>query len=138
MTHIRIGADNWVAAYAGSALTCVALRTSVAVVTSATVRLGRVGARARSWVAGSRDMALVKRRAGNWITARAYTRLASIALCTSVAVVASAAVRLRRWLAAGLLLIANSDVALIAGYGAVTWAAAAADTGGTDVTNGAK
>src|SRR5947209_7970136 len=93
---MALGSDRrgeGVAGRADSGPAGVGLGASVAVVAGRPVRRVRVGAHTRRGVAGSCDMALVTRRAGDGVAARADTGAAGVGLGAGVAVVAGRPVR---------------------------------------------
>src|SRR5207253_1051486 len=90
------GADDGVAARADPALAGVGLRAGIAVVAGTAVGLRRVRARPRGRITGAGSVALVGGGAGDGVAARAHPALAGVGLRAGVAVVAGAAVGLRR------------------------------------------
>src|SRR5205823_4768749 len=88
VTLIRRRTGDGVRARARAALAGVALRAEVAVVAPGAVGLAGVRARARRRVARARVVALIPRRTGHPVYARARAALAGVALRAEVAVVA--------------------------------------------------
>src|SRR5437773_1754017 len=88
------GADDRVDGRTRAALAGVALRAGVAVVARGAVELARVRAQPRGRVAGARIVALIRRRTGDGVAARARAGLAGVGLRAGVAVVARGAVGL--------------------------------------------
>src|ERR1019366_8241645 len=76
----------------GTGLARVGLRAGVTVVAAGAVRGGWARARAARWIACTRRVALVRRRARNRVGPRARAALAAIGLRACVAVVARRAV----------------------------------------------
>src|SRR5438128_956310 len=93
---VACGAHDGVRTDAHPAVAHVGPCTGVAVVAGGAVLLGRVGALAGGRVAAAGVVTLIRRSAGDGVRARAPPRLAGVGLRASVAVVAGAAVRLRR------------------------------------------
>src|SRR5439155_1428665 len=79
---------------AGAGLAGIGLRAGVAVVACGAVGLGGVRAHARRRVARARVVALIRRRTGDGVRARARAALAGVALRAEVAVVTPGAVGL--------------------------------------------
>src|SRR5437773_7363670 len=88
------GADDRVDGRTRAALAGVALRAGVAVVARGAVELARVRAQPRGRVAGARGVALIRRRTGDGVAARARAGLAGVGLRAGVAVVAPGVVGL--------------------------------------------
>src|SRR5262249_11283862 len=123
---VRCRAGDWARAGAGARLAGSALCAGIPVVAWAAVRLWRVRARARRWIARTRVVALVRRGARHGIDANAHTCLAGVALRAGVAVVAWAAVRLRRVRAGARRWIARAHVVALVRCRAGDWARAGA------------
>src|SRR5436309_11895555 len=89
-------AGDRVAARADTGAAGVGLGARIAVVAGRSVRRLWVRAHTRRWVAGSRHMALIARRADDRVGAGAETRAAGVGLSARIAVVAGRPVRLVR------------------------------------------
>jgi hypothetical protein len=99
MTLIRRRTDNWVIAFASSALTHVALRTCVSIITDRILRLRGIRTYPGRRVTRARVMTLIRRTAHHGVTPRARTTLTTIRLRTRIAITARRAIRLIRMLA---------------------------------------
>src|SRR5262249_7137358 len=94
---IRRHADHGIGTGTGARLTAIGLSTRIAVVAGRAIGLGDWGrAHARARIAGTDQMALIRRCADHGIGTGAHARLTGIRLCAGVVIVAGAAVGLAR------------------------------------------
>src|SRR5439155_1425904 len=113
---IRSRADDRTAAGADTRLAGVGARASVGVAARCPVGSVRVRAASRRRIARTRDVALIRGRADDWIAAGTEARLACVGPCAGVGVAARRSVRSGRVRAASHHRIARTrDVALIRG-----------------------
>jgi hypothetical protein len=92
VTLVERGTNDGIRSGTCTRLTGVSLRTAISIIAGRTIRLDWIRAHSSCRVARSRHVALIERRANNWIRAGADANLTSVGLGTSIGIIAGSTV----------------------------------------------